>query len=45
MVPTPISEKAFSRGPLDVLIRAGLIAVLVVFCFQIFSPFLDLMLC
>lgn len=44
MVPTPISEKAFSRGLLDVLIRAGLIAVLVVFCFQIFSPFLDLML-
>lgn len=44
MVPTPISEKAFSRGLLDVLIRAGLIAVLVIFCFQIFSPFLDLML-
>jgi predicted PurR-regulated permease PerM len=44
MVPTPISEKAFSRSLLDVLIRAGLIAVLVIFCFQIFSPFRDLML-
>lgn len=44
MVPTPASEKAFSYGLLDVLIRAGLIAVLVMFCFQIFYPFLDLML-
>ncbi|MGH8433100.1 MAG: AI-2E family transporter [Pseudomonas sp.] len=44
MVPTLTSEKAFSRGLLDVLIRAGLIAVLVIFCFQIFHPFLDLML-
>ncbi|MHC8412570.1 AI-2E family transporter [Pseudomonas sp. Hz4] len=44
MVPTPIFEKAFSRGLLDVLIRAGLIAVLVIFCFRIFHPFLDLML-
>ncbi len=44
MVPTLTSEKAFSRGLLDVLIRAGLIAVLVMFCFQIFHPFLDLML-
>ncbi|VVO17231.1 AI-2E family transporter [Pseudomonas fluorescens] len=44
MTPAPISEKAFSRGLLDVLIRAGLIAVLVIFCFQIFHPFLHLML-
>jgi len=44
MVPAPITEKIFSRSLLDVLIRAGLIAVLVIFCFQIFSPFLDLML-
>ncbi|MDF3888755.1 AI-2E family transporter [Cupriavidus basilensis] len=43
MLPTPISEKALSRGMLDVLIRAGLIAVLVVFCFQIFRPFFDLL--
>jgi predicted PurR-regulated permease PerM len=40
----PSSEKAFSHSLLDVLIRAGLIAVLVLFCFQIFHPFLDLML-
>lgn len=38
------SEKVQPRGLLDVLIRAGLIAVLVIFCFQIFRPFLDLML-
>lgn len=44
MVPTPISEKAFSRSLLDVLIRAGLIVVLVLFCFEIFRPFRDLML-
>ena len=44
MEPTLNSEKAFSRGLLDVLIRAGLIAVLVMFCFRIFSPFIDLML-
>ncbi len=42
MLPTPTSEKALSRGLLDVLIRAGLIAVLAIFCFQIFRPFLDL---
>ncbi|WPN58905.1 AI-2E family transporter [Pseudomonas sp. P9_31] len=44
MDPSPILEKVFSRNLLDVLISAGLIAVLVMFCFQIFSPFLDLML-
>ncbi|KPG91979.1 permease [Pseudomonas sp. RIT-PI-q] len=44
MVPTPITEKTFSRSLLDVLIRAGLIIILVLFCFQIFSPFRDLML-
>lgn len=41
---TPLTERMLSRGLLDVLIRAGLIAVLVIFCFQIFNPFLDLML-
>lgn len=41
---SPTSEKAMSRGLLDVLIRAGLIAVLVIFCFEIFRPFLHLML-
>lgn len=44
MLPTQLSEKTWSRGLLDVLIRAGLIVVLVLFCFQIFSPFRDLML-
>lgn len=44
MLPTPIPEKVLSQGLLDVLIRAGLIAALVFFCFRIFHPFLDLML-
>ncbi|MDO9322566.1 MAG: AI-2E family transporter [Pseudomonas sp.] len=44
MLPTPLNEKVLSRGLLDVLIRAGLIAALVISCFQIFRPFLDLML-
>lgn len=34
----------WSRKLLDVLIQAGLIAALVVLCYQIFSPFLTLML-
>ncbi|MCP3752989.1 AI-2E family transporter [Pseudomonas sp. SBB6] len=33
-----------ARELLDVLIRAGLIAVLVLFCFDIFKPFLNLVL-
>ena len=44
MVPTPLSEKSLTRSMLDVLIRAGLIVVLVLFCFEIFRPFRDLML-
>jgi predicted PurR-regulated permease PerM len=44
MLPTPTSEKALSQGLLDALIRAGLIAVLVISCYQIFHPFLDLIL-
>ncbi|QNK01862.1 AI-2E family transporter [Dyella telluris] len=43
MLSTPISEKALSRGMLDVLIRAGLIAILTLFCFRIFYPFGSLM--
>jgi predicted PurR-regulated permease PerM len=43
MLTTPTSGKALSRGMLDVLIRAGLIAVLVFMCFRVFRPFLDLM--
>jgi len=42
MLQTSISERALSRGLLDVLIRAGLIATLVIFCFEIFRPFFDL---
>lgn len=44
MEPTSFSEKTLTRTLLDVFIRAGLIAVLVLFCFEIFSPFRDLML-
>lgn len=44
MLPTQLNEKVLSRGLLDVLIRAGLIAILVISCFNIFRPFLDLML-
>ena len=40
----PLSEKTFSQAQLDVLIRVGLVAALVIFCFQIFRPFLNLML-
>ncbi len=44
MLRTNISARALSGGLLDVLIRAGLITVLVLFCFEIFRPFLNLML-
>lgn len=44
MEPTSFTEKTLTRTLLDVFIRAGLIAVLVLFCFEIFSPFRDLML-
>ncbi|POZ99940.1 AI-2E family transporter, partial [Pseudomonas sp. MWU12-2312b] len=44
MVPTPLTVKTLSGGLLDVLIRAGLIVVMVLFCFEIFRPFRDLML-
>ncbi|PTQ70579.1 AI-2E family transporter [Pseudomonas sp. GV071] len=44
MLGSNISARALSGGLLDVLIRAGLITVLVLFCFQIFQPFLNLML-
>ncbi|MEI6002535.1 AI-2E family transporter [Paraburkholderia bengalensis] len=42
MLATVKSERALPRQMLDVLIRAGLIAVLAVFCFRIFIPFLNL---
>lgn len=40
----PSADRILSRNLLDVLIRAGLILFLAVFCFRIFHPFLDLML-
>src|SRR6201993_1905544 len=43
MLLTPDTQRVLSRQLLDVLIRAGLIAVLAVFCFRIFAPFLNLM--
>ncbi len=39
MLTTPVSARELSRGMLDVLIRAGLIAILGVVCFRIFYPF------
>ena len=39
----PAYERRLSRLLLDVLIRAGLILVLVLLCYRIFSPFLVLM--
>ncbi len=39
----PAYERRLSRLLLDVLIRAGLILVLVMLCYRIFSPFLVLM--
>ena len=44
MLPAQTFEKTLSRELIDVLIRAGLIAALVILCFQIFNPFLHLML-
>ncbi|WP_413791136.1 MULTISPECIES: AI-2E family transporter [unclassified Pseudomonas] len=44
MPSVPVSQNPWSRSMLDVLIRAGLLAVMVFFCYRIFSPFLDLML-
>ncbi|CAN7802520.1 AI-2E family transporter [Paraburkholderia hospita] len=42
MLPTTTSRKALSRELLDVLIRAGLTAVLAISCFRIVYPFLSL---
>jgi predicted PurR-regulated permease PerM len=44
MPSTPAFDKSVSQGLLDVLIRAGLIAVLVIICWRVFHPFMDLML-
>jgi predicted PurR-regulated permease PerM len=44
MLTNPGLEKIWPGKLLDVLIQAGLIGALVVLCYQIFSPFLTLML-
>ena len=44
MLPAPTFEKSLSRELIDVLIRAALIAALAILCFEIFNPFLHLML-
>ncbi|MBA1324674.1 AI-2E family transporter [Pseudomonas plecoglossicida] len=44
MQPSFKLDSALSRGLLDVLIKAGLVATLVIFAFQVFRPFLELML-
>ncbi len=44
MQPSLKLDSALSRGLLDVLIKAGLVAALVIFAFQVFQPFLELML-
>src|SRR6476620_11350970 len=44
MTLTSASGKWFSHDLLDVLIRAGLIAILAVACYHVFHPFLNLML-
>jgi predicted PurR-regulated permease PerM len=44
MVPASSVETGWPRTLLDVLVRAGLVAVLVVACYYVFHPFLNLML-
>jgi len=44
MLLTPDSQRTLSRGLLDVLIRAGLVAGLVIYCYQVLRPFLYLMI-
>jgi predicted PurR-regulated permease PerM len=39
----PEFDQRVARGLLDVLIRAGLIVVLALLCYQVFSPFVVLM--
>ena len=44
MLPVPTSESALYRGLLDTLIRFGMVAALVAACYEVFSPFLYLMI-
>jgi predicted PurR-regulated permease PerM len=43
-LPDPTLEKQISRKVIDIFIRVGLIGFLVVYCYQIFKPFIGLML-
>ncbi|MBV8276641.1 MAG: hypothetical protein JO170_15470 [Verrucomicrobia bacterium] len=38
-------EQRIAANLLEVLIRAGLILVLAIICYQVFSPFMILMVC
>ena len=42
--PDPESERRLAALLLDVLIRAGLVLALAAVCFQVFSPFMSLMM-
>ncbi|PLQ00782.1 AI-2E family transporter [Cupriavidus pauculus] len=44
MLQAPYSSATASRTLIDTLIRFGLISLLAVFCFQIFKPFMNLLL-
>ncbi|MFZ6045101.1 AI-2E family transporter [Pseudomonas sp. CR3202] len=44
MLPSSVTERILSRGLMDVLIRAGLVTILAISCYQVFYPFLNLML-
>ncbi|GAB3374087.1 AI-2E family transporter [Lysobacter rhizosphaerae] len=44
MLPGPNTDQPWSQTLLDVLLRVGLIALLLAFCFRVFQPFLSLML-
>jgi predicted PurR-regulated permease PerM len=44
MLPIPTTDRAFQQAQLDVLIRSGMVAVLVIGCYMVFSPFLYLMI-
>jgi predicted PurR-regulated permease PerM len=42
MLPMTMSERTLFRGLFDTLIRAAMVAALVAACYQVFSPFLSL---
>lgn len=44
LLPDQALEKMISRKVIDIFIRVGLIGFLVVYCYQIFKPFIGLML-